>query len=146
MEIGVALQQMVQDLDSVLGIPANAKIVNEEDPESGIVLQLFNVFGHVLSGQAKELVHHIAVVTELAAVIQAAGFVTQGRSEVRLSGAGFPVDPNVQPRSNETERFHQGTFPCVKPNKKAKTRYPSDGQRALMSGKVSGCMHPKVLI
>ncbi len=82
MEVSTTLQQMVKDLDTVLGIPANAEIIYKEDSEFGIILQLLRVFGHVLPGQAKKLIHHIAVVAKLTAVIHAAGFVAQGRCEI----------------------------------------------------------------
>ena len=78
---------MVEDLDSVLRIPANAEIINKEDTEPGVVSQLLRVFGHVLPGQAKELVHHIAVVAKLAAVIQVAGLVAKSRSKIGFPGS-----------------------------------------------------------
>jgi hypothetical protein len=87
MEIGAGFQQMVKDLDSVLRIPANAEIINEEDTKPGVVFQLLRIFGHVLPGQAKELVHHIAVVAKLAAIIQAAGLVAKSRSKIGFPGS-----------------------------------------------------------
>ena len=87
MEIGAGFQQMVKDLDSVLRIPADAEIINEEDTEPGVVFQLLRIFGHVLPGQTKELVHHIAVVAKLAAIIQAAGLVAKSRSKIGFPGS-----------------------------------------------------------
>ena len=72
MEISTTLQQMVQNLDSIFGIPTDTEIVNEKNPEPGIILQLFRILGHIFTGQTKKLIHHITVVEKLAAVIQAA--------------------------------------------------------------------------
>ena len=107
MEIGAGFQQMVKDLDSVLRIPANAEIINEEDTKPGVVFQLLRIFGHVLPGQAKELVHHIAVVAKLAAIIQAAGLVAKSRSKIGFPGAGFSIDPNVHVKNLIISDFHR---------------------------------------
>jgi hypothetical protein len=62
MEVCTAFQKMIQDLNAILGIPANAEIVDKENPKSGIVLQLLGILGHVVPGKPEQFIHHIAVV------------------------------------------------------------------------------------
>ena len=54
---------MVQNLDSLLRIPANRKIIQEEELDPGVVLQLLGVFLKVtLLREYEQLIHQIRII------------------------------------------------------------------------------------
>ena len=92
---------MVKNLDTIFEIPANTEIINEEDLQSEVIFQPLHVFGQILIEQFKQLVHHVAVVEELTAIIHPAYLITYRRGEIRFADTSFPVDTNIQTAINE---------------------------------------------
>ena len=111
-QICPGFNQVVENLNSILRIPADCEIVNEEDLNSGIVLQLFPVFVQIVAAaQDEQLIQQVTVVHKHAAVVAAAGFIAKCRHEVGLSGLRNTVDANVQPFFGKAERqklLHHG--------------------------------------
>jgi hypothetical protein len=104
MEVCTAFQKMIQDLNAILGIPANAEIVDKENPKSGILLQLLGILGHVVPGKPEQFIHHIAVVMELTAVVQPASLIAESGCKVRFSSSGFSINTYIQAIGNKIER------------------------------------------
>ena len=82
---------MVENLDPILRLPANCEIVNEEDLNSGIVLQLFPVLVQIVAtAQDEQLIQQVAVVHKLAAVVAVTGLIVKHGNEVGLASIVMP--------------------------------------------------------
>ena len=67
-QIRPGFNQVVQDLNSILRIPANCEIVNEENLNPGLVLQLLPVLVQIVAAaQDKQFIQQVAVIHRKAA-------------------------------------------------------------------------------
>lgn len=80
---------MVQNLDSLLGISTDSKVINEQQLDPCTVPDPLTVLIQIfLSVKDDQLVQQITIVYKLTAVIASACFHTTGRQEIGLVSAG----------------------------------------------------------
>lgn len=103
-KIRPGLYQVVQDLNSILGIPANGKVINKQQLKPSIVLQPFPVsFQAVPLAEDQQLIQQIAVINIHAAVVHTAGLPAEGGHEIGFSSSGDAVDTHIQTILGESE-------------------------------------------
>jgi len=104
-QIRPGFDQVVEDLDPVLRIPADCEIVNEEDLNPGIVFQLLPVLVQIVAAaQDEQFIQQVTVIHKHTAVVAVAGFVAKRRHEVGLACFGNAIDANIQPFLGKAER------------------------------------------
>ena len=97
--------QVVEDFDPIFRIPANSKIINEEDLNPGIVLQLLPVFVQIVAAaQDEQFIQQIAVAHKHTTVVTVAGFIAKRGHEVGLACLRNAIDANIQPFFGKVER------------------------------------------
>ena len=90
------LQQMIEDLDPFLRIPADCKIIDEEKLDPRIVLNAFTIPVQVfLPIQNDQFVQQVAVINELTAVVPAARFYAAGGKEIRFACSCDSINTDI---------------------------------------------------
>ena len=71
--------QMVQDLNSILGISANGKAINKQQLQSSVVLQPFPVSFQVITlAEGQKLIQQITVINIHATLVHTEGLPAEG--------------------------------------------------------------------
>ena len=104
LQIHPGLDQMVQDLDPILRIPADREIINEQNLNPGVVSQLLPILVQIAAAaQNEQFIQQVTVVDIHAAVIPAAGLVAERGHKIGFSRLCNAVDADIQTFLNETE-------------------------------------------
>lgn len=96
--------QVVQNFNSIIGIPANGKVSNKQQLQPSIVFQPFPVpFQVVPLAEDQQLIQQITVINIYATVVHTASLPTEGSHEMEFSGSGDAVDTHIQTILGESE-------------------------------------------